>query len=133
MPSWGKISDIFGRKPILLLANVVFLIGSLICGLSINIKMLLAGRAIQGIGGGGLLSLVNISIGDLFSMRYAHITRPSHFEKIRGLILINGYQNTEYLLWHGGDGMGCCRSPWPCYWRCLYAICLMALVLLCKP
>ncbi|KAL2371222.1 hypothetical protein RJZ57_004346 [Blastomyces gilchristii] len=69
MPSWGKISDIFGRKPILLLANVVFFVGSLICRLSINIKMLLAGRAVQGIGGGGLLSLVNISIGDLFSMR----------------------------------------------------------------
>ncbi|OAX80296.1 hypothetical protein ACJ72_05374 [Emergomyces africanus] len=69
MPSWGKVSDIFGRKPILLLANVVFFVGSLICGLSVNIKMLLAGRVIQGIGGGGLIALVNISIGDLFSMR----------------------------------------------------------------
>ncbi|KAL9595636.1 MAG: hypothetical protein Q9179_004907 [Wetmoreana sp. 5 TL-2023] len=51
-PTWGKFSDIWGRKPILLVANIVFLVGSLISALSINIKMLLAGRAIQGIGGG---------------------------------------------------------------------------------
>ena len=68
-PTWGKFSDIFGRKPILLMANIIFLIGSLISALSVNIKMLLAGRALQGIGGGGLIILANICISDLFSMR----------------------------------------------------------------
>jgi MFS family permease len=68
-PSWGKISDIFGRKPILLLAIVIFFVGSLICALAENIAMLLAGRGIQGIGGSGLLTLVNIAISDLFSLR----------------------------------------------------------------
>lgn len=68
-PAWGKVSDIFGRKPVLLIANVVFFVGSLLCGVSVNVDMLIAGRVIQGIGGGGLLSLVNICIGDLFSMR----------------------------------------------------------------
>ena len=68
-PTWGKISDIFGRKPVLLTANIVFFVGSLICGVSANIAMLLAGRVIQGIGGGGLIILVNICISDLFSMR----------------------------------------------------------------
>ena len=66
---WGKVSDIFGRKPVLLMANVIFFIGSLIAALSINIGMLLAARAIQGIGGGGLVTLGNICIGDLFSPR----------------------------------------------------------------
>lgn len=70
-PTWGKFSDIFGRKSILLVANVVFLVASLISALSVNVKMLLAGRAIQGIGGGGLIVLSNICISDLFSMRYA--------------------------------------------------------------
>jgi MFS family permease len=68
-PLWGKISDIFGRKPILLVANIVFMIGSLIAALSVNIGMLITARTIQGIGGGGLLTLVDIVICDLFSLR----------------------------------------------------------------
>lgn len=68
-PLWGKVSDIFGRKPILLLANVVFFVGSLIAALSVNIGMLITARVIQGIGGGGLLVLVDIVICDLFSLR----------------------------------------------------------------
>lgn len=68
-PTWGKISDIWGRKPIILVANAVFFIGSLIAALSINVQMLLAGRVIQGTGGGGLIILANICISDLFSMR----------------------------------------------------------------
>lgn len=69
IPSWGKVSDIFGRKPMLLLANIVFMVGSLVAALSNSIGMLIAARAVQGIGGGGLIILVNIVIGDLFSLR----------------------------------------------------------------
>jgi MFS family permease len=68
---WAKFSDIFGRKPILLVANIVFFAGTLVAALSYNVGMLIAARAVQGIGGGGLITLVNISIGDLFSLRYA--------------------------------------------------------------
>jgi MFS family permease len=53
----------------LLLAIVIFFVGSLICALAENIAMLLAGRGIQGIGGSGFLTLVNIAISDLFSLR----------------------------------------------------------------
>jgi MFS family permease len=67
---WAKISDIFGRKPILIVANVAFFVGTMVSGLSTSIGMLIVGRAIQGVGGGGLITLVNVSIGDLFSMRY---------------------------------------------------------------
>ncbi|KAF7675292.1 multidrug resistance protein fnx1 [Alternaria burnsii] len=68
-PIWGKISDIFGRKPILLLTNAIFFVGSLLAGVSVNMDMLIASRVIQGIGGGGLITLVNIAISDLFSVR----------------------------------------------------------------
>lgn len=68
-PSWGKFSDIWGRKPVLLAANVIFWVGSLIAAVSHNIGMLITARAIQGIGGGGLIVLSNICISDLFSMR----------------------------------------------------------------
>lgn len=69
IPLWGKISDIWGRKPIILLANFIFLVGSLICALAINLPMILAGRAIQGVGGGGIIVLAQICVSDLFSVR----------------------------------------------------------------
>ncbi|KAI9751451.1 MAG: hypothetical protein M4579_006061 [Chaenotheca gracillima] len=69
IPSWGKFSDIFGRKPVLQTAAGVFFVGSALCGAAVSIDMLIIGRVIQGIGGGGLIILVNICISDLFSMR----------------------------------------------------------------
>ncbi|KIW09521.1 uncharacterized protein PV09_00397 [Verruconis gallopava] len=69
VPFWGKISDIFGRKPILMLANAIFIAGSLISALSNSLCTLIAGRAVQGLGGGGIVILVNICVGDLFSLR----------------------------------------------------------------
>ncbi|KAI9698407.1 MAG: hypothetical protein M1836_003987 [Candelina mexicana] len=69
VPTWGKFSDIWGRKPVLLAAAAIFFIGSLISAVSVSIVMLIAGRAVQGVGGGGLIILVNICISDLFSMR----------------------------------------------------------------
>lgn len=69
-PFWGKLSDIFGRKPLILLSNVMFLVGSLICALSYSLAMNIAGRAIQGVAGGGLIVLANITVSDLFSVRY---------------------------------------------------------------
>ncbi|KAG9837966.1 DNA repair protein RAD50, partial [Aureobasidium melanogenum] len=81
VPLWGKISDIFGRKPILITANVLFLIGSLIAALANSIGMLITARAIQGVGGGGLVTLVNICISDLFSLR----RRGAYFGIIGGV------------------------------------------------
>ncbi|MDO9174245.1 MAG: MFS transporter, partial [Actinomycetota bacterium] len=57
MPLWGKISDLFGRKRIYQTAIVLFLIASMLCGLSQSLWQLIAFRALQGIGGGGLMSL----------------------------------------------------------------------------
>ncbi|KAI0474119.1 major facilitator superfamily domain-containing protein [Xylariaceae sp. FL0804] len=69
VPSWGKFSDVWGRKPVLLGAVAVFWVGSLICATSANIAQLIAGRAIQGVGGGGITVLVNIAVSDLVSVR----------------------------------------------------------------
>ncbi|KAH7198472.1 major facilitator superfamily domain-containing protein [Fusarium flagelliforme] len=68
-PSWGKISDIWGRKPILLVANVIFFAGSLVCALVDDLTVFIAGRAIQGLGAAGMQTLVNICISDMFSQR----------------------------------------------------------------
>ncbi|KAL8922158.1 MAG: hypothetical protein Q9208_005353 [Pyrenodesmia sp. 3 TL-2023] len=68
-PLWAKLSDIWGRKAILLAAVTMFALSSIICALARNITMLIVGRAFQGTAGGGLLQLVNIVVSDLFSMR----------------------------------------------------------------
>ena len=69
-PFWSKASDIFGRKPILLIANFIFLIGSLVAAVSHSVTVLITARAVQGIGGGGIITLVEISVGDMFSQRF---------------------------------------------------------------
>lgn len=68
-PLYGKIGDQFGRKKIFQSAIIVFLIGSALCGLSQSIDQLVAFRAIQGIGGGGLMVLAMTIIGDVVSPR----------------------------------------------------------------
>ncbi|KAI8931094.1 hypothetical protein NX059_012105 [Plenodomus lindquistii] len=69
VPFWGKLSDIFGRKSVILTANTIFLAGSILCAVAINAPMLLAGRVIQGIGGGGVIVLVHVCVSDLFTIR----------------------------------------------------------------
>ncbi|TVY93697.1 MFS-type transporter [Lachnellula willkommii] len=68
-PIWAKLSDIFGRKPIILTAAGLFFASSILCAKASSMKMLIVGRAFQGVGGGGLAPLVMITISDLFSMR----------------------------------------------------------------
>lgn len=68
-PSWGKLSDIWGRKPMLLWSNAFFLAGSLVCALVGDMGAFIAGRAVQGLGAGGMTTIVNICIGDMFSQR----------------------------------------------------------------
>jgi EmrB/QacA subfamily drug resistance transporter len=68
-PLWGKAGDLYGRKRIFQLAIVVFLLGSALCGASQNMYELIAFRGLQGIGGGGLISLVFAIIGDVIPPR----------------------------------------------------------------
>jgi EmrB/QacA subfamily drug resistance transporter len=68
-PLYGKISDMYGRKKILQGAIILFLIGSMLCGLSQNMNQLIFFRAIQGLGAGGLFTLVFAVIGDIIPPR----------------------------------------------------------------
>ncbi|MFE0014506.1 MDR family MFS transporter [Mesorhizobium sp. NPDC059054] len=64
-PLYGKISDVHGRRPTLYAAILIFLTGSLVAALAPNMLVLIIGRAIQGLGGGGLFALAQTVIGDL--------------------------------------------------------------------
>jgi EmrB/QacA subfamily drug resistance transporter len=68
-PLFGKLSDIYGRRALLLAAIVIFVAGSVACALAPNIWMLILSRALQGIGGGGLLPIAQTIIADLLSPR----------------------------------------------------------------
>jgi len=65
MPLYGKLSDIIGRKWLLVIGISIFIIGSVLGGLATDMTMLIAGRAIQGIGGGGLMILAQATISDV--------------------------------------------------------------------
>jgi EmrB/QacA subfamily drug resistance transporter len=69
IPFWGTLADVFGRKPNLLVALGIFLVGSIVCAVSINAPMLVAGRTVQGLGGGGVNCLVYVCVSDLFAIR----------------------------------------------------------------
>ena len=77
-PIYGKLADLYGRKNILSICIIIFLIGSFLCGLSQTMFMLIAFRAVQGIGAGGIFTVTYTIIGDVFTIE----ERP----KIQGVI-----------------------------------------------
>ncbi|HLP22466.1 MAG TPA: MFS transporter, partial [Microbacteriaceae bacterium] len=68
-PIYGKLSDIFGRRPLFIIAISMFLIGSLLAGMADSMETLAMFRAIQGIGAGGLMSLPLATMGDMLAPR----------------------------------------------------------------
>jgi EmrB/QacA subfamily drug resistance transporter len=103
VPFWGKLSDIYGRKPMFIIGIVIFLIGSALSGLSQTMEQLILFRGIQGIGAGSLFPIALAVIGDLFS--------PAERGKYQGLFgavfgvafvagpIIGGFL-TENISWH---------------------------------
>lgn len=69
VPIYGKLSDMYGRKPLLLTGVGLFLIGSVLAGLSQNIEQLIIFRGIQGLGAGALFPIALATIGDLYSAK----------------------------------------------------------------
>ena len=68
-PIWGKVSDLYGRKGLLRAAIILFLLGSALSGAAQSIGELIASRALQGIGAGGVMTLAMATVGDLVSPR----------------------------------------------------------------
>lgn len=88
-PLFGKISDVFGRKPVILFSTVCFFFGCLMSGVGNNLGYLIVGRMITGVGGGGFFTLATISVSDLVPTRE------------RGL-----YQGYINIFFHAGSASG---------------------------
>ena len=69
IPLYGKLSDLYGRRPLFLAAILLFSAGSVLAGLAPTLEMLVAGRAMQGLGAGGLIPLGIAVIGDIIAPR----------------------------------------------------------------
>src|SRR5215470_13081963 len=63
---FGKLADTYGRKPVMLIGIAVFLVGSILAGLSSSMPMLITFRLVQGIGAGAILPVALTIVGDLY-------------------------------------------------------------------
>ena len=68
-PLYGKLGDLYGRKKVVQVAIVIFVIGSVLCGFAASMTQLIAFRAIQGLGGGGLMVTTQAVVGDVVPAR----------------------------------------------------------------
>lgn len=66
---YGKLSDLFGRKPILIFGLTIFLFGSILCGFAKNITMLIVFRFIQGFGAGAVMPISSTIVGDIYTLK----------------------------------------------------------------
>ncbi|WP_082174518.1 MDR family MFS transporter [Bacillus sp. FJAT-27231] len=64
---YGKLSDIFGRKPVLIIGILIFLIGSFLCGLATSMEQLIFFRLIQGLGAGAVMPIASTIVGDIYT------------------------------------------------------------------
>src|SRR2546429_1746810 len=103
VPIYGKFSDVFGRKPMLLIGVGLFLAGSWLSGLSQNMGELVAFRAVQGLGAGAIFPIAMAVIGDLFTAR-----ERGRYQGLFGAVfglsfivgpLVGGWI-TDHVSWH---------------------------------
>jgi EmrB/QacA subfamily drug resistance transporter len=68
VPIYSKLADLYGRKPVLLTGVLIFLLGSVLCGISWNMVALIAFRGLQGLGAGAILPIAMTVVGDLYTV-----------------------------------------------------------------
>jgi EmrB/QacA subfamily drug resistance transporter len=104
---YGKLSDLFGRKPILTFGIIVFLIGSILCGFAETMTMLIIFRFIQGIGAGAVMPIATTIVGDIYT-KEERAKIQGYLSSVWGISAIMGpaiggilvqYMSWRYVFW----------------------------------
>ena len=104
---YGKLSDLFGRKPILTFGIIVFLIGSVLCGLAESMEMLILFRFIQGFGAGAVMPIATTIVGDIYT-KEERAKIQGYLSSVWGISAISGpalggllveYVSWRYVFW----------------------------------
>ena len=103
VPIYGKLSDLYGRKPILLFGTGLFLVGSIASGFSTSMNMLIAFRTLQGLGAGAIQPISLTIIGDIYSLE-ERVKVQGAFSAVWGVAglvgPLTGGVLVKYLSWH---------------------------------
>jgi len=104
VPIYGKLADLYGRKPILLTGIGVFLAGSIASGLSTSMNMLIASRTLQGLGAGAMQPVALTIVGDIYTTKEERAKVQGAFSAVWGLAglvgPLTGGLIVKYLTWH---------------------------------
>ncbi|KAB2337726.1 MFS transporter [Cytobacillus depressus] len=100
---YGKLSDLFGRKPIIIIGIIIFLIGSILCGFASSMTMLIIFRLIQGLGAGAVLPIATTIVGDIYTIE-ERAKIQGYLSSVWGISAVMGPAIggllVEYASWH---------------------------------
>lgn len=104
---YGKLADLFGRKPILFIGLTIFLVGSILCGFATSMEQLIAFRLLQGLGAGAVMPIATTIIGDIYSTE-ERAKIQGYLSSVWGISAVLGpaigggivyYLSWEYVFW----------------------------------
>ncbi|WP_212391143.1 MDR family MFS transporter [Sporosarcina beigongshangi] len=104
---YGKLADLFGRKPILFIGLTIFLIGSILCGFAVSMEQLIVFRLIQGFGAGAVMPIATTIVGDIYTTE-ERAKVQGYLSSVWGISAVSGpvigglivqYMNWKFVFW----------------------------------